>query len=381
MTLRAYLDNNATTRIAPEVLKAMMPFLTEVQINASSAAGELLGAARPIADAKRALANLFGAPDAADNFVLTSGASEANSWAVHAATIDVAPGHIVASAIEHPSLIAALEARVASGWDVDFIKPDEKGCVRAEDFAARLRPTTLFATCMLANNETGVVQPVEAIGRFVRERAPRALFHVDATQAVGRIPLSLDEMLADVDLFSLSAHKFHGPKGVGALYAADGVRLPPLIFGSQEDGRRGGTYNIAGAAGLAAAAKLAMECVTEMGRVEKLREAFEMGLRKRKPDVQIIGEGARRLPNTSLFLLPNVDAQDLIERLAIDGIVIAAGSACASGAIAPSHVLLKMGVTFEDAKSAIRVSLARDTTGEELALLLDGLGARLLVNS
>jgi cysteine desulfurase len=381
MTLRAYLDNNATTRLAPEVLNAMMPFLTEVQINASSAAGELMGSARPIADAKRALAHLFGAPDVADNFVLTSGASEANSWAVHAATLDVAPGHIVASAIEHPSLIAALEARVASGWDVDFIKPDEKGRVRAEDFAARLRPATLFATCMLANNETGVVQPVEAIGRFVRERAPQALFHVDATQAVGRIPLSLDEMLADVDLLSLSAHKFHGPKGVGALYAAEGVHLPPLIFGAQENGKRGGTYDVASAAGLAAAARLAARSEADIGRLERLRDDFEARLRHRVPEIKIIGEGASRLPNTSLFLLPHIDAQDLIERLAMEGIVVAAGSACTSGAIAPSHVLLEMGIAYEEAKWAIRVSLAHDTSEEELALVLGHLGAPLPADS
>lgn len=378
MNIRAYLDNNATTRLAPEALAAMMTYLTDVYVNASSVAGELAGAARPIEESKRELARLFDDETACDSFFLTSGASEANSWALHVATAGRSGGHLLSTAIEHPSLLRALEAKAAAGWTLALARPKGSGRVEPSDVAALLREDTAFVSVMLANNETGVIQPIAEIREMVRKTSPAALFHVDATQTVGRIPLSLNGNLAGADLVSISAHKFHGPKGTGALFAADGIPLPALIHGSQQDGRRGGTPDIAAAAGLAEAARVAGARLSQMSRVKSLRDQFERHLLERLPQVCVLGREADRLPNTSCFVLPGVSAQDLVENLAIEGIVVASGSACSSGATAPSHVLTAMGLGYLDAKSALRVSLSVDTSSEELGLAIENIVERAL---
>ena len=378
MRIRAYLDNNATTRLAPEALAAMMPYLTDLYLNASSSAGELMGAARPLSQAKRALGQLLGDETAAGRFFLTSGASEANSWALHAATFGRSAGHLVASAIEHPSLLSALDALAALGWDVDLVHPRSSGRVEPADIAALLREDTAFVAVMLANNETGVIQPVAEIGALVRDASPAALLHIDATQAVGRIPLSLDGNLVQADLVSLSAHKFHGPNGAGALFASGDIRLPALVHGSQQDGRRGGTPDTAAAAGLAESARLAQARLPLMDRVQALRDEFERALLERVPHAYVLGSGAHRLPNTSSFVVPGISADQLVETLALEGIVIASGSACSSGTTAPSHVLTAMGVDYEDAKAALRVSLSVETSAEELGLALDSIVERAL---
>lgn len=378
MEIHAYLDNNATTRLAPEALAAMMPYLTEVYLNASSAAGELAGAARPVLEAKRNLARLFDDETACDRVFLTSGASEANSWAVHAATAGRSAGRLVSTAIEHPSLLRALEAQAEVGWNLSLALPQSNGRVEPFAVAALLREDTAFVSVMLANNETGVIQPIAEIGELVRKLSPEALFHVDATQAIGRIPLSLNGNLAGADLISISAHKFHGPKGTGALLAAEGISLPALIHGSQQDGNRGGTHDIAAAAGLAEAARLASIRLSQMYRVQALRDQFEMHLLERQPKARILGCEADRLPNTSCFVVPGISAQDLVENLAIEGIVVASGSACNSGATAPPHVLTAMGLDYHEAKAALRVSLSVDTRTEELRLALEAIVARAL---
>ena len=367
--LRAYLDNNATTRLAPEALAAMMPYLTDFFFNASSAASEWLQTGRPVTDAKRELAALFGDDLRAESFLLTSGASEANSWAVHAATWGRRPGHLVASAIEHPSLLAALEAQARAGWTVDLVKPMSSGRIDPHAFAERLRSDTKFAAIMLANNETGVIQPVAEIGAALRRIAPGALYHVDATQAPGRIAVSLDDTLADADFVSISAHKFHGPKGVGALFVAEGL-IPALIHGSQEAEQRGGTLNTAGAAGMAVAARLARSRLAEMGRVRDLRDKFEDGLRSRIAEVRILGAEAERLPNTSAFCLTGVDAAHAVDVLARGGFAVASGAACASGATAPSHVFTAMGLDYHSAKETLRLSLSHDTTEADIDAVL-----------
>jgi cysteine desulfurase len=373
MKIRAYLDNNATTRLAPQALAAMTPFLTELFLNPASAAGELFGASRPILDAKLELARLLGAADLADRLTLTSGASEANSWVVHATTIARPGAHIVSSAIEHPSLLAALEAAHERGAIVELARPDTAGRIHPDAIGDRLTPETALVSVMLANNETGVIQPIADIGRLVRSMCPAALFHVDATQALGRIADRVADELADVDLISLSAHKLHGPKGIGALFAAEGVNLAPLIHGSHEKGLRGGTQDAAAAAGLAAAARLAFERLPDMIDVERLRDHFERDLIGRFPNVQILGMAAQRLPNTSAFIIPGIDGEATVEHLALEGIVIATGSACTSGASVPSHVLLAMGIPYDAARSALRISLSHETSEAELNLALNAL--------
>lgn len=370
MKFRAYLDNNATTRLAPEALAAMMPYLTDIYLNASSIAGEMVGAARPLADAKHALASLFDDEDAAERFFLTSGASEANSWALQVGTADRELGHLVSTAIEHPSLLNGLEAKAKLGWEVSLAQPDPNGRVSPSAVAALLRPDTAFVSVMFANSETGVLQPVREIAAAVRQACPSALVHIDATQAVGRVPLSLRDNLTDADLVSISAHKFHGPKGCGALFAAEGVELSALVHGSQQQGHRGGTPDTAAAAGLAEAARHARLRLDNMRQVEVLRDQFEQRLVQRLPSVRVLGSCTERLPNTSNFLVPGCNAQDLVERLALEGILIASGSACTSGAPAPSHVLTAMGVGYDDAKTALRVSLSADTIATELDIAL-----------
>jgi cysteine desulfurase len=361
--IRAYLDNNATTRLAAEALAAMMPYLTDQFLNPASTAGQILGAGDTVAEAQRELAKLFGAEDLAQSFVLTSGASEANSWVVSAAS---ERSRIAVSAIEHPSLIAAAEAFAARGGQVDWMPVTGDGELDLAEAARRLGPDTSLVCVMAANNETGVCQPLAKVGSLVRERAPQATFHVDATQAVGRIPLDLTADLLEADTIAVSAHKFHGPKGVGALFIRPGLRLPPLIHGEQEEGRRGGTANSPAAAGVAAAARLARLNLSKMVSVASLRDRFEALLLRLHPAAQVAGSRVPRLPNTSSLIIPGLDARDAVEQLALSGICIATGSACSSGSPAPSHVLKAMGLSYADAKAALRISLSLETTWDEL---------------
>lgn len=378
MTVVAYLDNNATTAMAPEVLEAMLPFLRDQYLNPSSVAGELLGAARPLGAARRALARLLGDAGLAERFTLTSGASEANSWAVHAATVGrLGPSHLVSTAIEHPSLLAALEARRRRGDQVDLVKPTVDGVVEPDAFASALRPDTAFASFMFANNETGVVQPVAALVAAVRRVAPSALVHVDATQAVGKLPLDLDADFGAVDLVSLSAHKFHGPKGVGALYVRTGLRLEPLIHGSDGEGDRGGTPDPSRAAGMAAAACAALARTGAWDRVRVLRDGLEASILAMAPHARINGRGAARLPNTISVTIPGLDAGDAIAALAAEGVCVSGGSACSSGSPEPSHVLLAMGMSREHARSTLRLSLSDLTEAGEAKAFLDRLAGLL----
>ena len=366
--IRAYLDNNATTRLAPEALAAMTPYLTDHFLNPSSRAGQILGMGDPGGDARRAVAALFGDVDAAAGVVITSGASEANSWAVASATIDGEPGRLAISAIEHPSINEAARACEMRGWVVDVLPVDASGHLQVAAAQRIIRSDTRLVCAMAANNETGVVQPLRELGAAVRAIAPGAHIHVDVTQAVGRLSLDLWGDLAEADTLALSAHKFGGPKGVGALFARPSVKLRPLIHGHQEDGLRGGTPDPAGAAGLAAAATQARAALLRASAVAALRDHFEAELRARLPQVRINGSGAPRLPNTSSIIVPGLDATEAVDQLAAQGICIATGSACTSGSPAPSHVLIAMGVAYDDARSTLRISLSPDTTIDEINL-------------
>ncbi|RUW44485.1 aminotransferase class V-fold PLP-dependent enzyme [Mesorhizobium sp. M1A.F.Ca.ET.072.01.1.1] len=237
MEIIAYLDNNATTRPHPEVVEAMRYYQETLFLNASSTAGELLGAARPLHDARIAMLDLLGGAADADQIVLTSGASEANSWVMFGA---LAPtSHAVTSASEHSSILTAARSAQARGQQIDVLPVNEHGLIDHESLATALRPETRLVSIHFANNETGAVQPLAALAALVRELSPGALLHTDATQAVGRIPIDLAGALAQFDLVSFSAHKFHGPKGIGGLFMRDGVAINALISGEQEKGLRG----------------------------------------------------------------------------------------------------------------------------------------------
>lgn len=366
MTIRVYLDNNATTRPHPAVIAAMRRYEEELYLNASSAAGELLGAARPLADARRSMAQLLGGSDD-DRIVITSGATEANAWVFHATR---AGGHIVTSQVEHTSILAASAAARQRGHPVEMVGVDPAGLIRSEDLAAKLRPDTKLVSLQLANNETGVIQPLEALARIVRATAPSALIHTDATQAVGRVAIDLAGELANIDLLSFSAHKFNGPKGIGGLFIRDGIEIEALIPGEQEGGHRGGTSNVPAAAGLAEAARIAHARLGLWPGIAARRDRLESAILSGCPGAAINAVNGPRLPNTSSFTIPGIDADDLVERLALQGICIATGSACTAGATAPSHVLTAMGLSPVSARSTLRVSLSVETTDAELDQLL-----------
>ncbi len=372
----AYLDANATTPLAPGVLAAMLPYMETLYLNASSAAAAaVFSSDDPVDNARTALARLLGSRDLASEILLTSGASEANSWV---AAAFARPGsHVVASRIEHPSLRNALESAERAGAEVSWVSPDRDGAIDAALFADALRPDTALATVMLANNETGVLQPIRDLARLTRELST-AVFHTDATQAVGRIPVDFEHDLAEVDLVSLSGHKLHGPKGIGALLARSDLSLPPLIHGQQERGRRGGTYNTPGAAGLGEAARIARaEIEDAASRMRRQRDDVETMVLAVAPGAWVNGARVERLPNTTSITIPGLDADALVDRLAAVGICIAAGSACSAGATAPSDTLIAMGLSGADAAATIRISLSAYTTEKELAFFASHLPSAL----
>ncbi|TPM23829.1 cysteine desulfurase family protein [Mesorhizobium sp. B2-3-6] len=364
MEINAYLDNNATTRPHREVIEAVRYYQETLFLNASSTAGELLGAARPLREARIAMLGLLGGEEDADQIVLTSGASEANSWVMFGA---LAPGsHGVISASEHSSILHAARSAQARGHHIDVLEVNEQGLIDGESLAAALRPETRLVSIHMANNETGAIQPLASLGVLVRELAPSALFHTDATQAVGRLAIDLSNAFEQVDLLSFSAHKFHGPKGIGGLFIRSGVAINALISGEQEKGLRGGTSNVPGAAGLAVAARLATAGLDQMAKVAQLRDQLEARLVALRPDAVVHSRDAPRLPNTSSISFPQLLADDATEQLALRGICIATGSACTAGATAPSHVLTAMGVSLDDARATLRFSLSIQTTQVEV---------------
>ena len=359
-----YLDNNATTQPSSRVVEAMLPYLRDCYFNPSATTAAYTGADKARQCAAAAMSQLLNAEDP-DCFTFTSGATEANNWML----ASIQRGVIVISAIEHPSVAEpALAARVAH----KVVPVDREGMLDLDALQAGLNADVGLVSIMAANNETGVLQPVSAIGRLVRALAPHAVFHVDATQVVGKLPVDLQGEWEDVDALSFSAHKFHGPKGVGGLYLRPGVELPPLLRGgAQEGGRRAGTTNTPALAGLAAAAA-SWEPATASA-VRRLRDQFEVALLERFPDAVIHSVNAPRLPNTSCFSLPNVVGEELATKLAAQGIIVGTGSACSSGATHPPKTLLAMGVDYDAARAALRVSCSANNQPEDLALFLEAL--------
>jgi cysteine desulfurase len=365
--IRAYLDNNATTRTAAEVVSAMTPYLRDHYINPSSAAGRVLGLDRVLSSTKQSVARLLGGVELAAGIVFTSGASESNSWAIASATTARPGCNVVTSAIEHTSVLSACRAAEKQGHGLRVLGCDANGIIDREQFEHALNVDTGLVSIMLANNETGAIQNVADFSEIVRAKSPHAIIHCDITQAVGRVAVDLVDELWHVDLASFSAHKFHGPKGIGGLFIRPGTPVSALIHGEQERGLRGGTFNVLGAVGMGAAADLAAANLADMERVRDLRDRTEMKLVSVFTGSVVNSSTVNRLPNTISIRLPGVDAVTLVDMLATKGICVANGSACTAGSDAPSHVLTAMGLSYEAAFQTIRISLAHDTTEEAIS--------------
>lgn len=368
-----YLDNNATTRPTSSVVEVMIPYLSECYFNASTSSAGMTGADKPRLNAAAGMKKLLNAEEP-DCFFFTSGATESNNWVLSALRRHGKAGKVVVSSIEHASIAEpALDLR-RWGFDVVEVPVDVKGVVRLDALQDELTQECVLVSVMAANNETGSIQPIEEIGKLIRERCPSALFHTDATQAIGKMPVDLRRGWPDVDLVSFSAHKFHGPKGVGGLYIRPGIELEPMLLGGgQEEGRRSGTTNTPALAGLATAALEAAN--VDYDAIGRLRDAFEMSLAATWPEVVIHCLNAKRLPNTSYFSLPGTSGEELADVLASVGIIVGTGAACSAGAIRSSKTLQSMGVAHEIATAGLRVSLSRFSTLQEVESLIAKLAA------
>ncbi|ALG89642.1 MULTISPECIES: cysteine desulfurase NifS [Actibacterium] len=369
-----YLDNNATTRVFPEVVEAMVPYFTEQFGNASSihAFGSDVGGA--LRQARRSLQALIGA-EFDHEIIFTSGGTESNNTALRSAlAANPERNEIVTSTVEHPAILSLCDwLEKHEGVTVHRIPVDKQGRLDIDAYRAALGPKTALVSLMWANNETGTIFPVDGLADLAHEAG--ALFHTDAVQAVGKVPIDLKSTA--IDMLSLSSHKFHGPKGLGALYVRRGTRFRPLLRGGhQERGRRAGTENAPAIVGLGKAAEMTMATMTDdMARITALRDRLEKGLVQAVGHCFVTGDPYDRLPNTSTIAFEYIEGEAILLLLNKQGIAASSGSACTSGSLEPSHVLRAMEIPFTAAHGAIRFSLSRETTDADVDRVLDAVPA------
>ncbi len=361
---RVYLDHNATTPVAPEAFEAMVPFLTEHFGNASSIHSTGQRARAGVERARTQVAALLGTRD--KEIVFTSGGTEADNLAIRGVVgaSERPRKHVITSVVEHHAVLNTCQSLEAEGVAVTYLPVDPLGLVDPEAVRTAITPATVLITIMHANNELGTVQPIAEVARIARERG--IPFHTDAVQAVGKIPVKVTEL--GVDLLSLSAHKFYGPKGAGALYVRRGVQLKPLFFGGHhERDRRAGTENVPGIVGLGAAAELARaDLDRERVRLAALRDTLEERILARVPYAGVNGDRQRRTPNTTNIHFDFVEGEPLVIALDLKGVACSTGAACSSGAVEPSHVLTAIGLPPERARASLRFSLGRGTTADDI---------------
>lgn len=368
---RIYLDHNATTAVRREVLEAMLPYFRERHGNASSIHFYGQEGREAVDGAREAVAELIGARP--DEVVFTSGGTESDNIAIRgsikARGLDLRVPHVVTSTIEHPAVLNTCKGLENEGVEVTYIPCTADGVVRLDELEESLRPETILVSVMLANNETGVIQPVREISALTRERGIN--LHVDAIQGVGKISVNVDELGAD--MLSISAHKFYGPKGVGALYVKRGTRIEPVYAGGgHEFGMRPGTENVPAVVGLGESSRISRKSLKrDSEKLRRLRDRLEAGVLKSVEDVRVNGSEAPRLPNTSSIIVSRVEGEAITLNLSVLGIAISSGSACASGDIDPSHVLLAMGFDPADAQGGIRISLGIENTDEDIGAFLE----------
>ena len=368
-----YLDNNATTQVAPEVYEAMIPYLTEDYFNPSSMYEPAQQTGEAIKAARKNIADALGQVDPKE-ILFTGCATESNNTAI----VGSAHGnpnrkHIITTAVEHPAVLEVCRELERNGYSVTYLGVDRAGNLNVREFIQALSHNTLLVSIMHANNETGVIFPIEQLSRITKQTDPAIIFHTDATQTVGKLPIDLASGLPYVDLLSFSGHKLHAPKGIGALFIRRGTRCRPFMLGGhQEDGRRGGTENVPYIIGLSRALTLAMQQrEQDEAHIAKLRDRLEAKLVEIVPSVAVNGKEAPRLPNTLNISFHYIEGEGMLFQLSSEGICASSGSACTSGSLEPSHVLRAMKVPFTAVHGSVRFSLSRYNTDEDIDKVLE----------
>lgn len=370
--MRVYLDNAATTALSPKVLEKMMPYMTEFYGNPSSLHSFGRDAKKGVDRAREQVAKAINAKP--EEIVFTAGGTESDNTVLFGVVqrYKNKGNHIITTAVEHHAVLYACEQLEKSGAArVTYLPVDEYGRVTAQQVADAITEQTILVSVMFANNEIGTIMPIEEIGKVCREKG--VLFHTDAVQAVAHVPVDVQKM--NIDFLSISAHKFHGPKGVGALYVRKGVKVPALLVGgAQEKNRRAGTENTPGIVGLGEAIELATTNMENTAaRMKYLRNKLLTGIPARIPEVKLNGHPEERLPNNVNFSIRYIEGESILLLLDLNGIAASSGSACTSGSLDPSHVLLAMGMSHEIAHGSLRLSLGDETTEEEIDYVLETL--------
>lgn len=369
MDKKIYLDNAATTPTRPEVVEAMLPYFTEYFGNPSSVYELSNACKKAIANSRDTISNSLGAE--ANEIYFTAGGSESDNWALKATceAYQAKGNHIITSKIEHHAILHTCEYLEKRGFEVTYLDVDENGVVKLSELEAAIRPTTILISIMFANNEIGTVQPIKEIGEIAKKHD--ILFHTDAVQAYGQLPINVDEY--HIDMLSASGHKLNGPKGIGFLYIRKGVKIGSFVHGgAQERHRRAGTENVPGIVGFGKAVEIAMNTMKE--RTEKevaLRDLLINRVLKEIPYVRLNGHRTNRLPNNANFSFQFIEGESLLIMLDMQGICGSSGSACTSGSLDPSHVLLAIGLPHEIAHGSLRLTLSEDITEDNINYVVD----------
>ena len=366
-----YLDNAATTKTAHQVVEAMLPYLSEQYGNPSAVYSLGSSAKKAVNQAKRTIAAAIGAKQ--EEIYFTSGGTEADNWALKAAAEACAGKgrHIITTRIEHHAVLHTCEYLEKEGCEITYLKVDQDGLVDIRELRAAIRPDTILISIMFANNEIGTIEPIEEIGAIAKENG--ILFHTDAVQAFGQIPINVEAL--HIDMLSASGHKMNGPKGIGFLYIRSGIKLGALLHGgAQERNRRAGTENVPGIAGLEAAVTRAMKGMEEKAaRESKLRDYLIERIEKEIPHCRLNGHRTKRLPGNVNFSFLYAEGESILIMMDMKGICVSSGSACTSGALDPSHVLLALGLKQEEARGSLRLTLSEENTREELDYTVESL--------